>query len=197
MTEARSTDNVFLKIQPNFRLHCMPLASKWPKISRHTLRTHILCHWFTGTEPTVRYWGNMFPSFIICFMTAAFLELNCTQTGSYVLSSFLSFFFHHSLKLSFFPTAPFTSLILLILHNLLSSFFVLSFTSFFLTPSLSLSIPSFLTICSQSGSVRSWKDLCPLASARQCPVGVIMMDGVISRGAFRQEGWAHHAFSQL
>lgn len=36
-----------------------------------------------------------------------------------------------------------------------------------------------------SAAVRSWRDLCPLASVSQCPAGVIMMDGVISRGAFR------------
>lgn len=40
-------------------------------------------------------------------------------------------------------------------------------------------------ICLRSASVRSWRDLRPLASVSQCPAGVIMMDGVISRGAFR------------
>lgn len=45
--------------------------------------------------------------------------------------------------------------------------------------------PSLHPICLRSASVRSWRDLCPLASVSQCPAGVIMMDGVISRGAFR------------
>lgn len=153
---------------------------------------HILCYWFTDTEPTVRYWGNMFlflssvlwqqPFFtvklcsnrVICFyfLPPSFLPPSLPE--AFPLSN-CSFHFLYP------PNTP----------------LLLSFSFHFPhVPSLYPFLPS-LPMCWRSGSVRSWRDLCPLASVRQCPVGVIMMDGVISRGAFRQEGWAHHAFSQL
>ncbi len=114
------------------------------------------------------------------------------SSGSYVLLFLLPSFLSPITPWSLPPFLVLLSF-LLILHSKSASF---SFHSPRL-PSLYPYLPSLLPICSQSGSVRSWRDLCPLASVRQCPVGVIMMDGVISRGAFRQEGWAHHAFSQL
>lgn len=64
--------------------------------------------------------------------------------------------------------------------------FILLFpaSAHFASPSLR-SRPTLHPICLRSASVRSWRDLCPLASVSQRPAVVIMMDGVISRGAVR------------
>lgn len=147
-----------------------------------------LTSWFSDTEPTVRYGGKYALFFYHLFYDSSLSScLICTQTGSHVLPSFLPLF------LPWLPEA-----------FLVSPCCSLSWVRFLLSSSFpptclfSVSLLlSFLTIRSQCGSVRSWRDLCPLTSARQCPVGVIMMDGVISRGAFCQQGCAHHAFSLL
>lgn len=104
--------------------------------------------------------------------------------------------FHQVLKPSSFPAVPFASSVLSVLHSSFVSLH-LSCSFLILTPSNSSPVcfsPSVLPLRWQTGSVRSLRYPCPLASVRQRPIGVIMMDGVISRGAFSQEGWAHRAF---
>lgn len=87
MTEARPTDNVFLYIQPNFQLGCLPLAKKLPKLSRHSLYNHIQIHRNRAHSKILR---KYVPLFIIYFMTAAFFTVKLCPNSTNIL---LPFFF--------------------------------------------------------------------------------------------------------